>query len=213
MSFHDVRFPTDIAYGSVGGPAWSTTVIALRSGAEARNANWSAARYTFNVAAGIKTPAQHAVVVGFFHARRGRLHGFRFKDHADFSSAGDGVSVPSPVDQALGLGPTSTFQLAKTYADAGGSWVRTITRPVAGSVRVAIAGIETLAGDATYPWSLGSSGVLTFTLNAPPGGQSVTAGFLFDVPVRFDTDRIPWTWEDLQALGSPDIPIIEIREC
>ena len=146
-------------------------------------------------------------MVSFFEARFARLYGFRFKDWADFKSC-----LPSqislPLDQAIGTGDGSQtqFQLVKVYASGGQSWTRTITKPVADTVRVALNGAEQLSG-----WSVDTTtGIVTFSA-APGVGVSVTAGFQFDVPVRFDTDQLDVTL-DIERLGSiPSIPLIEVR--
>ena len=53
-------------------------------------------------------------------------------------------------------------------------------------------------------------GVVTFSA-APGAGAAITAGFEFDVPVRFDTDALDVTL-DLERLGSiTSIPLLELR--
>jgi uncharacterized protein (TIGR02217 family) len=114
-----------------------------------------------------------AAVVAFFEARNGRLHGFRFKDWGDHKSCLPS-GTPSPTDQTIGTGDgaATTFQLVKRYASGGQTWTRTITRPVAGSVRIALDGVEQLSG-----WSADTTtGVLTFG-TAPAAGVAITAGF------------------------------------
>ena len=55
-----------------------------------------------------------------------------------------------------------------------------------------------------------STGIVTF-LSPPSVGANLTAGFEFDVPVRFDTDDLPVTL-DIERLGSiSSIPLIEVR--
>ncbi len=44
----------------------------------------------------------------------------------------------------------------------------------------------------------------------PAVGAAVTAGFLFDVPVRFDTDYLEIDAEAFEAGAIPKIPIVEI---
>ena len=81
----------------------------------------------------------------------------------------------------------------------------TAALPVAGSVRVAVGGVETTAFTvdvATGPVMLAS---------APGAGALVTAGFLFDTPVRFDTDRIETTLESFEAGRMAAVPLIEVR--
>ena len=207
MSFHEIRFPDNISRGARGGPERRTQVVELASGDEERNASWANSRRRYDVAYGIRRADDLASVVSFFEARNGRLHGFRYKDWADYKS-----SLPSqaiiPTDQQIGTGTGSlqTFQLAKRYTSGAQTWVRTIAKPVAGTVRVALGMIEQMSG-----WTVDTTtGVVTFT-TAPAGGVVVRAGFEFDVPVRFDSDTLDVTL-DFERLGSiTAIPLLEIR--
>jgi len=207
MAFHEVRFPDDISRGARGGPERRTQVVELASGDEERNASWANSRRRYDVAYGIRRADDLAVVVAFFEARNGRLHGFRFKDWADYKSCLPS-QVPAATDQIIGTGDGSTtaFQLVKHYASGAQSWTRTITKPVAGTVRVAIDGTEQASG-----WSVDTTtGLVTFD-SALSAGTVITAGFEFDVPVRFDTDALDVTL-DLERLGSiTSIPLLEIR--
>ena len=207
MAFHEVRFPDDISRGARGGPERRTQIVELASGEEERNASWANSRRRYDVAYGIRRADDLAAVVAFFEARNGRLYGFRFKDWADYKSALPSAAI-SPTDQGIGTGDgaATTFQLVKRYASGSQTWVRTITKPVAGTVRVALDGAEQLSG-----WSFDTTtGVITFG-TAPAAGVAVTAGFAFDVPVRFDTDALDVTL-DLERLGSiTSIPLLEIR--
>ncbi|MCV2449613.1 DUF2460 domain-containing protein, partial [Paracoccus sp. DMF] len=148
-----------------------------------------------------------AAVVAFFEARNGRLHGFRFKDWGDHKSCLPS-GTPAPTDQVIGTGDgtTTAFQLVKRYASGSQTWVRTITKPVAGSVAIALNSAPQASG-----WSVHTTtGVITFA-GAPSAGATITAGFEFDVPVRFDTDVLDVTL-DLERLGSiTSIPLLEIR--
>jgi uncharacterized protein (TIGR02217 family) len=69
-SFHEVRFPDNIAYGATGGPEFATTVVATGSGHEKRNVNWAEARGRWDVASGLKKQAQIDELIAFFRARR-----------------------------------------------------------------------------------------------------------------------------------------------
>ena len=207
MAFHEIRFPDNISRGARGGPERRTQVVELASGDEERNASWANSRRRYDVAYGIRRADDLAAVVAFFEARNGRLHGFRYKDWADYKS-----TLPSqpttPTDQQIGTGTGSqkTFQLTKSYTSGAQSWTRTIVKPVAGTVRVALGTVEQLTG-----WTLdATTGVVTFTA-APGNGVIVRAGFEFDVPVRFDTDMLDVTL-DIERLGSiTSIPLLEIR--
>ena len=207
MAFHEVRFPDNISRGARGGPERRTQIVELASGDEERNASWANSRRRYDVAYGIRRADDLAAVVAFFEARNGRLHGFRFKDWADHKSCLPS-GTPSPADQAIGSGDgaTTAFQMVKRYASGSQTWVRTITKPVAGTVTVAVGGTEQLSG-----WSVNTTtGVVTFD-TAPSAGVAITVGFEFDVPVRFDTDALDVTL-DLERLGSiTSIPLLELR--
>ena len=207
MAFHEVRFPDNISRGASGGPERRTQIVELASGDEERNASWADSRRRYDVSYGIRRADDLAAVAAFFEARNGRLYGFRYKDWADYKSCLPS-GAPGPEDQALGTGDGATraFQLVKRYASAAQTWVRTIAKPVAGSVRVALGGAEQGSG-----WSVDTAtGVVTFD-TAPGSGVAVAAGFEFDVPVRFDTDLLSITL-DIERLGSiTSIPLVEIR--
>lgn len=209
MSFHEVRFPTAIAFGAVGGPERRTTVVTLASGFEERNAVWAHSRRSFNAGYGVKSLDDLHEVIAFFEARHGRLHGFRWKDHTDFRS-GPPQDAPLPEDMALGTGDgvATGFALVKTYTSGGNSYSRPITKPVAGTVRVSIDGSEQSLGS---DYSLdGATGLVTFS--APPAnGAAITAGFEFDVPVRFDTDKLDIDLSSFGAGAIPSIPVVEVR--
>lgn len=207
MAFHEIRFPDNISRGARGGPERRTQVVELASGDEERNASWANSRRRYDVAYGIRRADDLAAVVAFFEARNGRLFGFRFKDWADYKS-----SLPSqaiiPTDQQIGTGTGAlkTFQLSKRYTSGAQTWTRSIAKPVTGTVRIALGMVEQMSG-----WTLdATTGVVTFT-TAPGAGVTITTGFEFDVPVRFDTDSLDVTL-DVERLGSiTSIPLLEIR--
>lgn len=211
MNFHEVRFPTDISRGAQGGPERRTDVVVLGSGFEERNARWADSRRSYNAGYGIKSLDQLHSVLSFFEERRGRLYGFRWRDHADWKSGGPGAT-PSSSDQLLatGDGSTATFQLHKVYGSGVSPWTRAVTKPVAGTVLVSVAGIEQSEGiaftlDAT-------TGVVTFLSgHIPVVGAEVRAGFEFDVPVRFDTDKLETNLSGFAHGAIPQIPIVEVR--
>lgn len=206
MAFHEVRFPTAIAFGSAGGPVRKTEIVALGSGYEERNAVWANSRRRYNAGYGVKSLDDLHAVIAFFEARMGRLHGFRFKDSSDFKSALPNAGV-TPTDQTIGNGngTATNFALTKTYTSGPSSWVRPIKKAVAGTVRVSLNGVEQLSG-----WSVDTTtGIVTFTA-APGAGVSVGCGFEFDVPARFDTDALAINLESFRAGEIAAIPIVEI---
>lgn len=207
-SFHEIRFPLDIAFGVRGGPERQTEIVATASGTELRIQRWAHARRRYEAGYGVRDLARLAELAAFFEERRGRLHGFRFRDRLDWSSA-PGNAAPTPFDQPLGTGDGTTrhFALAKTYGVGFDPYRRPIAKPVAGSLRLGRDGMELPAGAA---WLDATSGLVTFD-EPPPAGAVLTAGFLFDVPVRFDTDRLDIDLSAFAAGAIPAIPLIEIR--
>ena len=207
MAFHEVRFPDNISRGARGGPERRTQIVEMASGDEERNGSWADSRRRYDASYGIRKADDLAAVTAFFEARRGRLYGFRWKDWADYKS-GLPSAIITAVDQPIGTGTgaATTFQLVKRYISGAQSWTRTITKPVAGTVAVALNGVTQITG-----WTLNTAtGVVTFT-SAPAPGVAITAGFEFDVPVRFDTDTLDVTL-DFERLGSiTSIPLIEVR--
>ena len=210
-SFHDVRFPTGISRRASGGPERRTDVVALASGHEERNSRWAHSRRRYNAGYGIRTLDEIHEVIGFFEERRGRLYGFRWKDHADYKS-GSPQSAVDPADQEIGTGDgtTAPFQLIKSYGNGGSAYARPIVKPVAGTVRVAVDGAEKSDGvDFTVDLQ---TGIVTFLAGAIPGSaQTVTAGFEFDVPVRFDSDLLTINLDAFAAGQIPDIALVEVR--
>lgn len=204
MAFHSIRFPLDVALGARGGPERRTDVVTLAGGGEQRNGRWHHSRRRYNAGYGVKSRADMAAVLAFFEERRGRLHGFLWRDGLDFSSGG---SLPTPTDQLLGIGDgvVTEFALTKRYGAAFDPYLRPITKPVAGSVRVAVAGVELLSG-----WAVDVvTGIIGFA-SPPTDGAAVSAGFLFDVPVRFDTDRLDVELTSFDGAEAPAIPLVEI---
>jgi len=206
MTFHEIRFPTAISFHSSGGPARKTEIVTLGSGFEERNAVWANSRRRYDVGYGVKTLDDLHSVIAFFEARMARLYGFRLKDFSDYKSCSPGADV-TPLDQTIGTGDgsTTTFQLSKTYTSGSASWQRIIKKPVAATIRVALNGTEQLSGFSVDT----TTGIVTFT-SAPGAGVSVTAGFEFDTPVRFDTDQLSINLADFAAGEIPSVPIVEI---
>jgi uncharacterized protein (TIGR02217 family) len=207
MAFDNVRLPTAISRGASGGPERRTDVVTTASGREERNSRWAHSRRRYNIGFGVKTLQQLQDVIAFFEGRRGKLHSFRFKDHTDFKSCA-GSATLQRTDQVLGTGTgtQASFQLVKHYGAPSRDYVRNITAPVAGTVLIAVNGVASVA------FTLNSTtGVVTFNAGSiPANGAVVTAGFEFDVPVRFDTDEITVNLNHFEAGEIPEIPLIEV---
>lgn len=211
MSFHEVRFPTEISRGAQGGPERRTDVVVLGSGYEERNSRWADSRRNYNAGYGVKSLDDLHAIIAFFEERRGRFYGFRWRDHTDAKSCPPSDD-PAPLDQQLGIGDgaTSEFQLIKTYGRAYAPWAREIKKPITGSVRVAVNGVEQTESKAFLVDP--ARGIVTFLQgHIPTAGQTVSAGFEFDVPVRFDTDRLEINLQGFRHGAIPNIPIVEVR--
>lgn len=208
MSFHEVRFPAPLSMGSSGGPERRTEIVSLRNGAEERNTPWRHSRRHYDAGLGMRSLDDLAEVVAFFEARRGQLYGFRWKDWSDFKSCPPSAR-PGPMDQAIGRGDGSrrTFPLSKHYGGGADPYERPIRKPVAGTVSVAVAGV--IRDQADYVLDT-TTGTVTL-VDAPVEGALVTGGFEFDVPVRFDVDRIAVSVAGFAAGEIPSVPVIEIR--
>ena len=209
MAFHEIRFPANLSFGSVGGPERRTEIVTLQNGHEERNTPWAHSRRRYDAGLGLRSLEDVETLIAFFEARNGQLHGFRWKDWADYRS-GSASRAAAHDDQVLGTGDgvSSAFALRKTYRSGEETYARPIRKPVQGSVLVAVGhdakveGLEFTVDTTT--------GIVTFDV-PPPKGALVTAGFEFDVPVRFDIDRIHVSMASFQAGDVPTVPVVEIR--
>ena len=207
QAFDDVIFPLAIGREASLAPAFSTQIVESPSGHERRSSDWADARLSFDAGPGVRSEADIAALIAFFRARRGAARGFRFADPYDDRSGAPGVA-PLPIDQRLGIGDgvRATFQLMRYYGAGEDAQARIITRPVAGSIRVAADGVEMTEG-----WSHAGLGVIAFD-DAPGAGVVLSAGYRFDVPVRFAEDRLDINRATFAAGEAPSVPLVEIRE-
>jgi uncharacterized protein (TIGR02217 family) len=209
MAFHDVRFPANLSFGSVGGPERRTEVVTLSNGFEERNTPWAQSRRRYDAGVSLRSLDDIALLIAFFEARRGQLHGFRWKDWSDYKSCAPSAT-PEFRDQQIAVadGVRTHFALTKTYASGGHDYLRPINKLVEGTILVGISTDEQVLGvdfDVDY-----AAGLVMFS--APPdAGEAITAGFEFDVPVRFDTDIIQTSVASFQAGEVPNVPVVEIR--
>lgn len=218
MGFHDVRFPDDISYGSIGGPGFKTDVIVLDSGAEQRVARWNQGRRRYNVSYGIKKHAQLTDLIEFYVARRGVANGFRYRDFLDCTTSPTGLAPelggdqPGSRDHIIGTGDgiKVDFQLLKRYSSGLQNRVRNITKPVALTTVINVGGADQGAGFTVNS----ATGIVTFnSFNAPDSGLLVRAGCQFDVPVRFGVELDEMLPASIDTFGTgsvPDIPLVEV---
>ena len=206
MQFHEVRFPASLSYGSLGGPERRTEIVTLANGFEERNTPWAHSRRRYDAGVGLRSLDDVETMIAFFEARQGQLFAFRWKDWSDYRSSNASAEI-SATDQIIGFGDgeTTEFQLTKTYRSGAHSYERPLNKIVEGSVVVALdgAGVGDWTVDAT-------TGVLRFDA-APAIDAEITAGFEFDVPVRFAVDAIQTSVASFQAGEVPNVPVIEVR--
>ncbi len=209
MGFHEVRFPANLSFGSSGGPERRTEIVTLANGYEERNTPWAASRHRYDAGLGLRSLEDIETLIAFFEARQGELFGFRWKDWSDYKSSAAGTDTAFD-DQLIGTGDgiETVFLLKKTYRSGTAEYVRDILKPVLGTVRVGIQGTEQLEG---VQFTVDTAtGEVRFT-DPPDEGVQVTAGYEFDVPVRFDTDRIMTSVASFQAGDAPAVPVVEVR--
>lgn len=209
MAFHEIRFPTNMSFGSVGGPERRTTITQMTSGYEERNSLWAHSRRHYDAGVGMRSLDDVAELIAFFEARQGQMFGFRWKDWSDYKSCQPSQD-PSALDQVIGTGDGAarSYFLSKSYVSGEHSYIRPIHKPVQGTVQVAVQGEHLVEGEHFTVDC--TTGEVTLVI-APGDGQEVTAGFEFDVAVRFDTDRIQTSAASFQAGHVPDVPIVEVR--
>lgn len=209
MSFHEVRFPASLSFGSVGGPERRTDIVTLANGFEERNTPWAHSRRRYDAGLGMRSLDDVETLISFFEARQGQMFGFRWKDWADFKSATASGEVAFD-DQVIahGDGTTVEFQLCKRYRSGNFAYSRPITKPVPGTVRI---GVEQDPLQESVDYEVDTSTGRVSFVHPPAAGQAVVAGFEFDVPVRFDTDRIQTSVASFQAGDVPNVPVVEVR--
>jgi uncharacterized protein (TIGR02217 family) len=197
QEFSEQQFPVDISYGMSGGPEYSTDIIETRNGNEQRNVNWLRGRGIYNVAHGVRTQIQLEKLIAFFRSHKGRAIGFRFKDWCDYQAHNQQIAVCD--------GKQQRFFLIKTYNSGKLSEVRPITKPVNNTVQIMLNGKLQAAGyNVDY-----KAGIIEFTKTLPQG-TIITANFEFDVPVRFDTDKLSASIDNYGVYSWQNIPLIEI---
>lgn len=213
MAFLEVEFPREISFGSSGGPGFNTSIVEGDSGYSERVSRWSTPRHRYNIRYGIRTVTQLNTVKDLYIRAGGTVHGFRYYDWLDHSTATDHVSAPGPFDVVIGTSTgtgTQAFQLKKKYTYGGlpNPVERTIRKPIAGTVRVAINGSEVTTG-----WTVDTTtGIVTITTGLTAGVE-VTAGCEFNVPVQFgqEVDEVlAATIDNFNSGDLPDLPLVEM---
>lgn len=192
MAFIEERLLDRVTYGFTGGPTFTTTRVALFSGIVARNAEQLRPKYRFRAPYEHIQQAHHDTVVASFMATMGALHGFRFKDWADYDATTEVLGT------AVG-GVDETMQLVKAYDFSTTTYSRIIKKPVTGTVQLYE---DTVALASTVDTE---TGIVTFTSTV---GKVITADYEFDVPVMFDSDTMEFNFASYRT-HSTDIDLVE----
>ncbi len=207
--FHEVRFPTSLSFGSSGGPERRTEIVTLANGFEERNTPWAHSRRRYDAGVAMRSLDDIEDLLAFFEARQGQLYGFRWKDWSDFRSVQSSRDIAFN-DQQIGDGDgvKTEFPLLKTYRSGPHTYARPIQKPVSGTIRIGVAEEPRIEGVDYFVDT--STGLVTFE-HAPDVGAEITAGFEFDVPVRFDTPTIQTSVAAFHAGDAPSVPVVEVR--
>lgn len=201
-------FPTDISDGSEGGPSYLTGVGQMESGYERRRIRRLYPVHDWDVSYGVRDSDQLERLLRFFHAMRGKGHGFRYRDPIDHKSCSY-RETPAVDDQVLhtASGGETAVQLIKTYTEYGQSSVRPIRKPVPGTVMIAKNGV-TLTPTTQYTVDT-TTGVVSFS-TALAEGDMITGGFEFHVPCRFGIDTLRIRLQS-DLIGDTSVPVQEYR--
>jgi uncharacterized protein (TIGR02217 family) len=196
ITFYDMQFPSDIAYGASGGPEFFTDIVTSSSGFEHRSSNWQFPRQRYNLVPAIKTKEQLDQILRFFYLVKGKAIAFRFKDWVDYNLSKQEIAVAD--------GERQEFQLIKTYQYGDYKMVRNITKPVKNACKIYVN--EQLVKVKIDE----NTGIIKFA-EAPEEGSVIKAEGEFDVKVRFDIDHLLTSIEDYGAYSHQEIPLIEVK--
>jgi uncharacterized protein (TIGR02217 family) len=195
--FNETRLLDCVAYGSQFGQEFKTRIVTLKSGFERRNIEWTMPMGKYTVLFQAIEPADHALVRGAHMASMGSAIPFRFKDWTDYESDHEIIGTATGVPQ--------TLQLVKNYTFGALSLQRVIAKPVDDTVTLYADGVEIGVAVDT------ATGIVSFIADV---GAEITWSGEFDVPVRFDSDRLDFDPAGRATGGfmlTGDVDIIEIR--
>ena len=199
----------------VSTPRWATEIVSVDSGSERVNQRWSTPLYSFNLPDAVRYHETYEAIKDHWLVMKGPTHTWPFRDPLDFASVQlelcNTVPVLSGTDQTLGTGNglTTEFQLIKTYTRGSATHVRTIYHPIVSTVTVAIDSVDQVSGYSVDR----DTGVITF--DTPPApGEVISAGYLFDVEVRFASDdAFEGIVQNYTVSGFASIELMEVRPC
>jgi uncharacterized protein (TIGR02217 family) len=195
--FNETRLLDCVAYGSQFGQEFKTRIVTLRSGQERRNAQWTMPLGRYTVLYQALQPEDHTAVRAAHMASMGAAIPFRFKDWTDYQATNEVIGTATGDPQEL--------QLTKAYTFGSLTLSRTINKPVADTVLLYADGVEIgVAVDEV-------TGIVSFIADL---GAEITWTGEFDVPVRFDNDRLdmdPAAKSAGNFLLTGDVDLTEVR--
>ncbi|PKB19661.1 uncharacterized protein (TIGR02217 family) [Novosphingobium kunmingense] len=221
--FVDEYMPDKVpGFPCTAAPRFNTSIKVAAGGGEKRNQEWEQPlhRYGLPEAQG-RDPDVVEALRQHWLTMRGPYFSWPWADPFDKASLDlahpnesddDVLARIAATDQLIGTGDglAERFRLSKLYTYGSGSYRRTVHLPVLASVVVAVDGVEADPGDYTVSRP---GGVIEFAV-APADGAAITAGFLFDVEVRFEGD------DAFEAIlrggdvgGFAGLSLIEVRPC
>lgn len=197
--FDALTLPQNLATHIRREVAFRTDIVATASGAEHRNAGWAQGRRRFVLDAGPLSLDAAREIEAFFEARQGRQRGFLVQDWLRPHS-GTGV-VPDADDVALTAIDAARREFAITLAGRRNIMVREEGFLLAMNGRRM--GADSFALD-------GQAGQVHMTV--PVSAEAaLTAGFFFDMAVRFDVDQLAFERIGKDMVRLAPVPIIEIN--
>lgn len=204
--FLNIRLPDDISYGAVGGPKFSTNIITLNNGNEQRNINWKYPKHSYKISYDVLNRTMIKDLISFFFITKGAAHSFLFKDWLDFEAENQSVNQ-LPIKTSSDL-DTKTFQLSKLYKIHDLSYVRKISKPVLGSLKIFDDNSNLLEENKDYKCDY-TKGIIEFYQDI---SDNYKANFEFNLHVRFDQDECEFTFDAVELYSWKSIKIIELTD-
>jgi uncharacterized protein (TIGR02217 family) len=184
--FVEERFNTEIRYGVVGGPMWSTDIVEVQSGIESANINWSSPLGRWQLSQDMYNKKETDYLINFFNTRMGRAVGFRFKDWSDYKITLQPSSPSNTPNAGIATIISGTLlQLVRRYQSLTRYVDTPVLKPVAGTVTLYRNGVPMAPGTFAVDTTTGLIQVQSGT-----AGAAWTWTGEFDKPVRFDTDKM-----------------------
>ncbi len=205
-TLHHVRLAETLALSVRRAQQFTTEIVTAASGFEIRNARRAMARRHYILESGPIALSEGQKLSAFFNTRRGRQFGFLLRDWMDEHSGNDAAinnDAPLlPIADAV-----NSFALIKTYASETGDIQRRIFKPRRDGFKLSAHG-RALQIDKDFTLDT-VRGRVTMTENNYHAAD-LSAGFYFDTPVRFDSDRLEIERLEGDMVRIRAVPIIEL---